>query len=314
MKLFDLHCDTVGECYRGGWSLDVNPLHWDLTRGSRYTPCCQVFAVWVPDTLRGFAAYDYTTDVLHHFHAQAAAFADRLSIVTDAGGLQQAQERGCVAAIVAVEGGAALMGDLSVVKDLAALGVRVLTLTWNGENEWGYGCECPADLPLKPFGRAALKELCRAGIVPDVSHLNEAGFWDVAATIDRPFIASHSLSRRVCDHPRNLTDRQVSEIVRRGGLVGLNFCKVHLGEQTFDAVHRHLEHLLSLGGERVVALGGDLDGTSLPKSWGGVAVYETLAEYLYKNGYSERLIHRIFYQNAADFFAVTLQMRENEVQ
>ena len=134
MELFDLHCDTVGECYRGGWSTDVNPLHWDLTRGSRYDPCCQVFAVWIPDTLRGYAAYDYCTEGLHHFRAQAAALSDRLSLVTDAGGLRPS---GKVAAIAAVESGAALAGELSAVGELAALGVRVLTLTWNGENELG---------------------------------------------------------------------------------------------------------------------------------------------------------------------------------
>ena len=312
--LFDLHCDTVGECFRGGWSLDVNPLHWDLTRASRYAPCCQVFAVWIPDALRGYAAYDYTIDVLHFVRAQAAALSDRLQIVVDEDGLRQARKNGRIAALWGIESGAALDGDVARVETFAAIGVRVMTLTWNGENELGYGCECPHDKGLKPFGRQVFGELRRCGIIPDVSHLNEAGFWDAVAIDDRPLIASHSLSRQVWNHPRNLTDDQFVEMVRRGGLVGLNFCKSHLGEQSFDAVRRHAEHFLSLGGEKIVALGGDLDGTKLPPAWDGVAVYESLAEYLYKKGFGEDLIHRIFYQNAADFFASTLQMQENAVQ
>ena len=104
------------------------------------------------------------------------------------------------------------------------------------------------------------------------------------------------------DHKRNLTDAQFSEIVRRGGLVGLNLCKAQLGEQSFAQFERHFAHFLDLGGENVLALGFDLDGTDLPNEWNGVAVSEALFAYLERRGYKNDLLLRVFFENARDFF------------
>ncbi len=314
MKLFDLHCDTLYECYNKGFCLDVNPLHIDLTRGEHYAPWCQVFAAFMPDTIRGDSAWDHCRELLHHARAQAASLSDKLVLVTTCDDLKRAVDTNRCGGILAVEGGAALAGRVESVKELARLGVRVLTLTWNGTNELGHGCLSDCAEGLTPFGKQAVRELERWGIVPDVSHLNEAGFWDVAACVEKPFIASHSVSCVAHDHPRNLTDAQFSEIARRGGVVGVNFCRDQLGEQTFDGVRRHLEHFLSLGGETTVALGGDLDGTDLPASWHGIAVYERLADELAKKGWKDRQLDRVFYQNAANFFAAALQEHKNAVQ
>lgn len=310
LALFDLHCDTLYECYRKGYSLTVNPLHTDLTRGRHYAPWCQVFAVWIPDLLKGEEAFSFCLDALHFARAEAAANASEIAFVTDCDEMLKTAECGRCAALLAVENGAAIGGKTERIVQLAALGVRVMTLTWNGENEWGYGCGCASQKGLKPFGKEALLTLVKAGIVPDVSHLNEAGFWDVAEQISASFIASHSLSFSVCPHPRNLTDRQFTEIARRNGIVGLCFCKEHLGEQSLEAIRRHAEHFLALGGENTVALGGDLDGTFLPPEWQGMAVYEKLADHLAKKGWRDALIHRVFYQNAANFFVSTLHSQE----
>ncbi len=306
MSLFDLHCDTLYAAYQKGYSLTVNPLHIDLTRGRTNAPWCQVFAVWVPDSLRGEAAFSFCCEVLDFARAEAAAHASRLVFVKEGEGLKTAECHDCVG-ILAVENGAAIGGRIDRVYELAARGVRVMTLTWNGENEWGYGCGCDARLGLKSFGKEALFALEHAEIVPDVSHLNEAGFWDVAAHTSKPFIASHSLAAAVNPHPRNLDDYQFEEIVRRGGLVGLCLCESHLGESSFEAVRRHAEHFLSLGGEHTLALGGDLDGTPLPSEWDGIALYERLADYLAQKGWKEEQIEAVFFKNAANFFCSTLQ-------
>ena len=307
MALFDLHCDTLYEAYQKGYSLTVNPLHIDLTRGKQYTPWCQVFAVWVPDTLRGEAAFSFCLEVLEFAGAEAAACSSHFCFVRGAEQLKAGLPIHDCVGILAVENGAAIGGKITHLYELAARGVRVMTLTWNGENEWGYGCSCDARLGLKPFGIEALHALERLDIVPDVSHLNEAGFWDVASHTTKPFIASHSLSSAVHPHPRNLNDRQLEEIVRRGGLVGLCLCEAHLGSASFDAVRRHAEHVLSLGGEHTIALGGDLDGTTIPAAWGGIALYERLAEYLAQKGWKTSLIEAVFFKNAANFFYSTLQ-------
>ena len=311
MRLFDLHCDTLYECEKRGLSLERNPLHIDLIRGGRYTPWCQVFAVWMPDTLRGESAFERCCAVLRFAHKQAAEYPARLRWVDTAADLSEAIQWGACAGLLAVEGGSALAGRIETVAALRTLGVRVMTLTWNGENEWGYGCGCDCRDGLKPFGKLAVRELERQSIVPDVSHLNEAGFWDVADTVQGPFIASHSVMRAVHDHPRNLTDAQFSEICRRDGLVGLNVCGGQLGEQTMDRWYRHLDRCLSLGGERTVAVGADLDGTDLPEAWGGIAFAAQLAEYLAQKGYTEELLDRIFFQNAFKFFSATLQREQD---
>lgn len=307
MALFDLHCDTLYKAYQKGYSLTVNPLHIDLTRGKHNAPWCQVFAVWVPDTLRGEAAFSFCSEVLEFAGAEAAACSPRLRFVRGGEELKESLSKHDCIGILAVENGAAIGGKITHLYELAARGVRIMTLTWNGENEWGYGCGCEARLGLKPFGIEALDTLDRLGIVPDVSHLNEAGFWDVVSHTAKPFIASHSLSATVHPHPRNLNDRQFEEIVRRGGLVGLCLCEAHLGDASLDAVRRHAEHFLSLGGEKSVALGGDLDGTTLPHEWRGVAVYECLHEYFSQKGWKDSLIEAVFFKNAANFFYSTLQ-------
>lgn len=313
MRLFDMHGDTLSACYQSGESLCSNEQHIDLRRGRRYAPWCQVFAAFVPDTLHGKAAYRYCCRLLSFGAEQESRYPQQLSLVVDRAGLESAVRSGRCAGILAVENGAALAGKIPHITALAKRGVRVMTLTWNGDNELGHGCLSSSREGLTKFGRQAVREMCRVGIVPDVSHLNEAGFWDVATLSEMPFIASHSLSRSVHDHPRNLTNAQFKELRRRGGLVGISLCTDHLGAPDFEAVYRHVAQFLSLDGDTTVALGGDLDGTAIPEEWGGMVVYEQLAEYLINRGLSETTVDAIFFKNAFDFFSATLQPRENAV-
>lgn len=309
-----MHCDTLTACYADKTDLCRNRRHWDLARGRRYAPWCQVMAVWVPDTLRGTAAFRYVRRVLEFARRQEKQFPQQMLLVRHAADLQAAAETNRCAVLLAVENGAALGGRADRVAQLASWGVRVVTLTWNGDNELGHGCLSSCREGLTACGRQVLRELCRFGMVPDVSHLNEAGFWDVATQTEQPFIASHSVSQAVLAHPRNLTDAQFGEIRRRGGLVGVNFCGDQLGEASFEAIYRHLSHFWELNGEATVAVGGDLDGTALPEGWQGIAVYEQLEAYLQKRHIPQKLLDRFFFQNAADFFASSLQSGKNELQ
>jgi membrane dipeptidase len=144
----------------------------------------------------------------------------------------------------------------------------MLTLTWNGKNDIASGNDT-AD-GMSDFGREAVRALEDHRIVVDVSHLNDAGFADLLHVATRPFVASHSNSRAVCPHPRNLTDAQFGEIRDRGGLVGINYYRAFIADVpagkdvTFDQLSRHIDHFLSLGGEKVLALGSDFDGSDTP--------------------------------------------------
>lgn len=209
---------------------------------------------------------------------------------------------GKCAAWLAIEGAAALGGKLERVQQLRDRGVRLMTITWNGSNELAHGCFSLCDEGLTPFGKAAVREMERVGIFPDVSHLNPRGFDDLMACTAGPVIATHSLSKTVCDHPRNLTDAQFTALCQRGGLVGLNLCAEHLGEQTFEQFERHLEHDLALGGEGCLALGCDLDGMDFPPEWNGIDAMMLLGDYLTRKNYQKTLIDRLFFDNAYQFF------------
>lgn len=193
--------------------------------------------------------------------------------------------------VLTVEGGAVLGGKLANLEKLADRGVKMMTLTWNGENELGGGADTA--LGLTPFGREALKEMERLSIVADVSHASDALFYDVAEIAEKPIVASHSNARAVCPHRRNLTDRQFQILRDKGGLVGLNFCVHFLREDSnahFEDLLRHADHFWSLGGETTLCLGSDYDGTDVPPELDGIEKMQDLYELFLKHNYKESLV------------------------
>ena len=187
-------------------------------------------------------------------------------------------------------------------------GVQMMTLTWNGVNEIGSGSDDPG-MPLTPFGREVVARMEQLGMVVDVSHLNDPGFWDVARVARRPFIATHSDSRAVCGHSRNLTDDQFKAIRDAGGIVGINFCTMFLApveegcrEVSPGQLMAHVLHFLDLHGEDTVALGSDFDGTTLPAFMEDATSLPVLRELMLSAGLGERLTDKICFQNALDFW------------
>ena len=261
MRLFDLHCDTIGECWKQKKDLFENNLHLSLQRGSAYAPWRQVFAVFIPDSCRGEAAWNYFQGIYDDFLHQLETHKDAVSFCRTSDELARAEREGKCAAILSVEGGAVLGGRLDRIQKLHAMGVRLITLTWNGANELGSGPN--NDTGLTAFGKEAIKRMEQVGMIVDCSHLNDAGFEDLLNIAERPFVASHSNVRACCGHPRNLTDAQFKELVRRGGLCGLNLFSRFIDDDnngSKDYLLRHIYHMLELGGEDVIAWGGDMDG------------------------------------------------------
>ena len=301
MRLFDLHCDTLYECDRQSCELWENPLDLDVKRGLKGDAFVQVFAAFIPDELRGEAAQNHGRRLLRLAVSQAVKYPALMPIRAGAD-LDVAAKEHRAGMLLAVEGGAVLGGSLAMVDELADQGVKLMTLTWNGENELACGCFSIQNTGLTAFGKAALRRMGERGMLADVSHLNEAGFWDVAAVTDGPFLATHSLAAAVHPHPRNLTDSQFDCIRDRGGLVGLNLCVAHLGEASFTAFERHLAHFLERDGEDTVALGCDLDGTALPPEWPGIDTLSLLRGQLLKDGFGRETVEKLFYRNSYEFF------------
>jgi len=283
MRLFDLHCDTLTRCMKKGEPLARASGHVSLERGGALERWGQVFAVFVPDTLHGQAAADYANQALDFFDSQKSEI-----------------RRACTP-ILAIENGNALMGDLRRLDALYARGVRIVTLTWNGANELGYGARCDGTPGLTSFGRAAVGRMFELGIVPDVSHLNEAGFWDVAeiaSACAKPFWATHSNCAAVHPHRRSLSDDQLRAVFACGGLVGLNLYTQFLGGAgTAQDVARHLAHLMSLSGEDHAALGSDFDGCEVHPSLAGTERMEYLNGELERFGFTAAQRKKFFWTN-----------------
>lgn len=209
--------------------------------------------------------------------------------------------------MLTVEGCSFLEDDAQAEQRLDALaeaGVRMATLTWNGPNALGSGNDTSDG--LTPFGRRMIRGLEGRGIVVDASHLNDEGFRDLLAVAERPFACSHSNARAVCPHPRNLEDWQLREIAERGGIVGLNFYNAFLredgAEATPDDVLRHVDHMLNVAGEGLLALGSDYDGSDVPR-WLDPCDKVADLHALLAREFGAAIAERIFHGNAERFFA-----------
>lgn len=306
MRYFDLHCDTMTECAIKNISLSENDLHVDLRRVEQWEQYVQCYAVWLPDDLRGEAAWERFLQVADRFEAEVEKNSQRLSQLKSPGDLKRLESHpGHQGAILTVESGAALGGTLEHIQEFQRRGVRMCTLTWNGATELGRGIMAPGNTGLTEFGRQAVKAMEQAGILVDLSHASPELFWDVVSLAEKPLVASHSNAKAVCSHARNLTDEQFQAIEKSGGLVGLNFYTAFLNDcpqqASMEDVLRHAEHFLSLGGENVLAMGGDWDGAELPPDMPGLSAIPKLYE-LFLRHYPEDLVDKLFYGNAARLF------------
>ena len=204
--------------------------------------------------------------------------------------------------IVSIEGGEMLEGDISKLHKIhTAAAVRMIALTWNFENEIGYPSAMGNTCPLKPFGHELIREMDALGILVDVSHLNEAGFYNAAERSHLPIIASHSNLKKLCAHHRNLTDEQVRTIVAKKGFIGINFFSRFLSpgaNATLSDVLRHIEGMLALGAEDVLGFGSDFDGIlTSPDGLRSPSDFPNLIELLLQQNYSQTLVERIAGRN-----------------
>ncbi len=304
MDIFDLHCDTVTTAMRKNCDLTENGLDISFPVTPKIKRHCQCFAIFCPDNLTGDDAFDFYNSAKDFFCAQTEKYPQYFEQVYCGADIDRITESGKTAAILTVEGARVLGGDLNNLSVLKNDGVKMMTLTWNGENELGQGSSDQA-APLKPFGKDVIKEMEHIGMLIDVSHLSDAGLDDVLKTVDCPIVASHSNLREICEHRRNLKDEQFREILRRGGVVGINFYRDFLNnngeEACLNDMIRHIERMLLLGGENTVAMGSDYDGCDVVFSIEKLNSVPKLYDLVRKE-FGEELAEKIFWKNAYNFF------------
>lgn len=203
-------------------------------------------------------------------------------------------------AILSIEEGGVLEGDLGRLEVLRSWGVRLMTIGWNWENELGFPHNRKGG--LKPFGHQVVKRMEELKILVDVSHLNDEGIDDITTVARRPVVASHSNCRSVCDHSRNLSDELIAKIAETGGVVGLTFCPPfvtrHSTHTSVEALVAHARHLYKVGGSEVLALGTDYDGFTGTCEVRGYQDLHILHAALGKAGFSSSLLEGFWYRNA----------------
>jgi membrane dipeptidase len=328
MRIFDLHCDTLDrlafpllpdDLRAGAGGHPVKGESGQLTDFARATghlnlrnmqafEWCQCFAVFVPDQLDVQQSRRFFELVAPTLARHAQEHPDMLSVVDDVAQVEDAFQKTRCVGLLTIEGGKLLAAAPDMVERIAQAGVKMVTLTWNGPNPLGSGHETHQG--LTDLGRQRIAEMEDAHIVVDVSHLNDEGFEDVRRCARRPFAASHSNLRSVCDVPRNLTDDQFRAIRDAGGVVGLNYYVnfvvddpelVARGTYSSDQLMAHVDRMLDLGGQDVVALGSDFDGCDIPIWLDSAKKLYVLVDTL-RGRYGKELAEKICWRNAHDFF------------
>ncbi len=282
MRLFDLHCDTISTCFQKNCNLSHKALaiHARTLQRANFSFYTQTFALWIPDTQpKPWALYQNLLATAKKVLPQA--------------GFGSVGRR----AVLAVEGGALLEKDLGRVERLWADGVRMLSLTWNGETPLAGGAYSKAG--LTPLGREVILEMNRLGMVLDVSHLNAKSFYSVVDLADR-VVATHSNAYAVCPHPRNLTDHQLKLLAQKGAVVGLCPYSAFLGQSCFKGLYANLCYMQALGVK--TAVGSDFDGAKMPRCLNGPHKFANLRRYLVQKGLKSQDLDQFFYQNAETFF------------
>ena len=290
MKLayFDAHCDTLSRCLRTGENLWNASGQCSLEKLSRYEPFGQVFAI--------FADSAKTPDIREAARAQAALFRREKA-------RYPAQMK---RAALSVEGGELLGCDPEALEEARSWGVRAVNVTWNHANALSGSHAEDSGRGLTDSGRAFVRYAAELGIFVDASHLSDRGFFDVAEMGLGPLLASHSNSRAVCPHTRNLTDDQFRVIRDSGGFVGINAYRAFVGgDESMEALLRHFDHFLDMDGALCVGLGSDWDGgITGAGDLRGVEDMERLADAMERRGYDAALIHDIFYGNLSRFLGI----------
>ena len=215
-----------------------------------------------------------------------------------------------IAAVMHIEGAEAIDADFRMLDVMHAAGLRSIGMVWSRPNIFGHGV--PMRYPSSPdtgpgltdHGRELVARCNALGILLDLSHLNEAGFWDVARLSDAPLVATHSNVHAICPHARNLTDKQFAAIRESNGMVGLNFAAAFLrpdgqmiADTGFEVVARHLDGMIERLGEDRVGLGSDFDGAVIPDAIGDVAGLPRLLAFLSQHGYGDALVRKIASEN-----------------
>lgn len=325
-KIIDMHCDTIGrlcgskaeEFAKRGEDLRKNQIHLDLEKMAMSGYTLQTFAMFInkktmPDPFKA------ASEMIDYYNQQMQKHNGLVSPVLKYTDLLENEKNGKMSGLLSIEGGEAICGKIEKLHEVYEKGVRLMTLTWNYTNElghpnmlqnangeWDLVSRNPAGLTSK--GIEVVEKMQKMGMIVDVSHLSDGGFWDVYHHTKKPFVASHSNAAAIQNVCRNLTDDMIRALAERGGVAGLNFCEDFLGDnwskdpeekakEQLEAMVKHVKYLADKGGIEICALGTDFDGIEDSKAIPDASYMERLLDALKKNGFTENQLDAFCHGN-----------------
>lgn len=299
----DAHCDTILQVVRGKVKLSrlSDQGHIDIVRLREGGVKVQFFAAFIESLYKPHNSLTRALQLIDAFRGEIEECSDLIAHCTCMRQIRKDLKDEKIIAILGIEGGEALNGDLAVLRTLYDLGVRFIGLTWNQRNQIadGVGERCTRG-GLTQFGRQVVAEMNRLGMIIDLAHISEPGFWDVLELSRHPIMVSHANCQSLCGHPRNLNDDQIKALAEKGGVLGLSFVPDFLGGGTtsMDDFLNHLDHVAGLVGTGVIALGSDFDGIdTTPAGMEDCRCYPVITARLLERGYTENEIRDIMGEN-----------------
>ncbi|WP_461569907.1 dipeptidase [Thermincola ferriacetica] len=308
----DAHCDTLLDLAQNKrrFMEKSSTGHLDFPRMEEGRVALQFFAAFIGSEYKPERALKRTLQLIDVFYKEVLANDKEIVLGTSYRQIKRAiQKKQQKVALLTIEGGEALAGDLHVLHVLYRLGVRGIGLTWNQRNDIADGVwESTSGGGLTNFGRRVVREMNKLGMIVDLAHIAEKGFWDTMQVSEKPVMVSHANCRKVHDHPRNLSDEQIKALADAGGVIGLTLAPDFIGkERDLDSFLAHVDHVAGLVGTKCIAIGSDYDGIEeTPAGLEDVTKMPNLVIALFKRGYTLEEVKNIMGQNLLDYLAKIL--------
>lgn len=325
MRYIDMHCDTLSQALmqQKDTIFELENTMVDVRRLLAAGAGAQFFAMFVPqrnepgwfDAAEPAAQEELLMKLYGVYVNTLEQHKDVIAAARSIADYRKNQREGKLSAFLTMENGAVAQGKLENIQRFYDMGVRLITLTWNDPNCFGTSHSAePGQMAqgLTEFGKEAVEYMNELGILVDVSHLSDGGFYDVAKISKKPFVASHSNCRSLCAATRNLTDEMICILAEKGGVCGINLEPTFVNRNrmdrhtTVEALCGHIEHMRQTGGEDCIGIGTDFDGISGTFEIADCTYLHLLFDALHRKGYSDDLIDKIAFGNVERVIAATL--------
>ncbi|XMB68042.1 dipeptidase [Mycoplasmatota bacterium zrk1] len=314
MKMIDLHCDTILKLLfnKEKGILNKNDFHVDLNKLKESNSYLQTFAIFASpefcerEDVKANNQHELVLEMYDRFMEEVEIHKDEIAIVKEFSDISRNSKDSKISGLLAIEGAGSVDGKLERFQEYYDMGVRLITITWNYVNSLGYPNVPKENMSkgLTDFGIKAIAKMNELGMIIDVSHLSDAGFWDVVKYSTKPFVASHSNARSIGHHVRNLTDDMIKALSLKGGVTGINFCSAFLTEDTKSKemyvrdLVKNIKHIKEVGGIDCIALGTDFDGIDGILEIRNISEMDKLISALKDEGFTKEEIEKIWYKNA----------------